>query len=210
MNSDELAEPVQGKTVSTLKEYTHEFGIALCGSFICIDNGAYYNRAFFITPNGEEHYYDKRHLFRMGDEQSHFSAGTKQVIIPFNGWNISLFVCYDLRFPVWSRNVDNTCDLAIYVANWPEPRRKVWDILLQARAIENQCYVCGVNRVGTDGNHLKYNGGSAVYSAKGEKTAFVPDNQATHITTTLDLDSLKVFRQKFPVWMDADTFTIQI
>ena len=117
-------------------------------------------------------------------------------------------MCYDLRFPVWSRNVDNEYDLLIYVANWPVSRRKVWDILLQARALENICYVCGVNRIGIDNNQIPYNGGSVIYSHKGELLAHVPDNREGTATAALELTALQTFRKKFPAWKDADSFTI--
>ena len=154
MQSKILAEPNSGETITTLKQWAAKFQLAICGSYIATENELFYNRAFFLTPEGEEFYYDKRHLFRMGREAEHFSAGDKRLIIPYHGWNICLLVCYDLRFPVWSRNVGNEYDLLIYVANWPIPRRLVWDTLLRARALENQCYVCGVNRVGTDGSNF--------------------------------------------------------
>ncbi len=208
MESDALAEPITGHTIETLKQYAALYQLALCGSFICKDQEHYYNRAFFITPQ-DAFYYDKRHLFRMGDEQKYFSAGQQQQIISYKGWNICLLVCYDLRFPVWSRNVDNGYDLLIYVANWPKARRKVWDALLVARALENQVYVCGVNRVGTDGNNLPYDGGSAIYSAKGELLTSVPNNQEGYATQALSLEALNSFRDKFPVWMDADRFKIE-
>ena len=152
MNSKELAEPVSGETITTLKQWATEFQLAIAGSYIASDKGEYFNRAFFLTPAETDHYYDKRHLFRMGQESEHFSAGNGRVIIPYHGWNICLLVCYDLRFPVWSRNVNNEYDLLVYVASWPVQRRQAWDVLLRARAIENMCYVCGVNRIGTDGH----------------------------------------------------------
>ena len=142
----------------------------------------------------------------MGREAEHFSAGDKRLVVSYHGWNICLLVCYDLRFPVWSRNVGNEYDLLIYVANWPIPRRLVWDTLLRARALENQCYVCGVNRTGMDGYHLKYNGGSKIYSAFGEEIASLPDEQEGIATTSLHLGALNRLREKFPVWKDADEF----
>mgnify|MGYP001207769718 FL=1 len=208
MKSRELAEPVSGITVRILKELAVDFQLALCGSFICSERSNYYNRAFFITPEGEEYYYDKRHLFRMGNEAEHFSAGNNKLIISYRGWNICLLVCYDLRFPVWSRNVNNEYDLLIYVASWPQTRRLAWDTLLCARALENMCYVCGVNRVGVDGNKLIYNGGSVVFSAKGEPLASVPDGEEGIETVSLSLISLQQLRDKFPVWKDADTFRL--
>ncbi|WP_302592825.1 nitrilase-related carbon-nitrogen hydrolase, partial [uncultured Bacteroides sp.] len=136
----------------------------------------------------------------------HFSAGNTRLIIPYRGWNICLLICYDLRFPVWSRNIQNEYDLLIYVANWPSSRRLVWDTLLCARALENQCYVCGVNRTGSDGYHLEYNGGSKIYSAFGKETASLPDGQEGIATAVLSLSSLRQFREKFPVWKEADAF----
>ncbi len=206
MQSHTLAEPNTGETISTLKHWAAQFQLALCGSHIASDNGQFYNRAFFLTPEGEEFYYDKRHLFHMGQETEHFSAGNTRLIIPYRGWNIRLLICYDLRFPVWSRNIQNEYDLLIYVANWPSSRRLVWDTLLCARALENQCYVCGVNRTGSDGYHLEYNGGSKIYSAFGKEMASLPDGQEGIATAVLSLSSLRQFREKFPVWKDADAF----
>ena len=203
-----LAEPVSGITVRILKELAADFQLALCGSFICSERSNYYNRAFFITPEGEEFYYDKRHLFRMGNEAEYFSSGNNKLIISYRGWNICLLVCYDLRFPVWSRNVNNEYDLLIYVASWPQARRLAWDTLLCARALENMCYVCGVNRIGVDGNKLIYNGGSVVFSAKGEVLASVPDGEEGIETVSLSLISLQQLRDKFPVWKDADAFRL--
>lgn len=208
MKSRELAEPVSGITVRILKELAADFQLALCGSFICSERSNYYNRAFFITPEGEEFYYDKRHLFRMGNEAEYFSSGNNKLIISYRGWNICLLVCYDLRFPVWSRNVNNEYDLLIYVASWPQARRLAWDTLLCARALENMCYVCGVNRIGVDGNKLIYNGGSVVFSAKGEVLASVPDGEEGIETVSLSLISLQQLRDKFPVWKDVDAFRL--
>ena len=208
MKSRELAEPVSGITVRILKELAADFQLALCGSFICSERSNYYNRAFFITPEGEEFYYDKRHLFRMGNEAEYFSAGNNKLIISYRGWNICLLVCYDLRFPVWSRNVNNEYDLLIYMASWPQARRLAWDTLLCARALENMCYVCGVNRIGVDGNKLIYNGGSVVFSAIGEVLASVPDGEEGIETVSLSLISLQQLRDKFPVWKDADAFRL--
>ena len=208
MKSRELAEPVSGITVRILKELAADFQLARCGRFICSERSNYYNRAFFITPEGEEFYYDKRHLFRMGNEAEDFSAGNNKLIISYRGWNICLLVCYDLRFPVWSRNVNNEYDLLIYMASWPQARRLAWDTLLCARALENMCYVCGVNRIGVDGNKLIYNGGSVVFSAKGEVLASVPDGEEGIETVSLSLISLQQLRDKFPVWKDADAFRL--
>jgi predicted amidohydrolase len=207
MNGQELAEPAaDGNTMATLREWAGTYRTALVGSYIASDRGLCYNRAFFLTPDGKAFYYDKKHLFRMGNEAACFSAGSSKVIVPYCGWNICVLICYDIRFPVWSRNINNGYDLLVYVANWPDPRRRVWDTLLAARAMENMSYVCGANRIGTDGNKLSYSGGSAVYSPKGEPIAAAPDNEDCIITAELSLDELKNLRKKFPVWMDADRF----
>lgn len=214
MDTDRLAEPTAGETISTLRQWAADYGLALAGSYIACEwssHGAtptHYNRAFFLTPEGDAHYYDKRHLFRMGSETEHFTPGSTRPTIAYRGWNIRLLVCYDLRFPVWSRNVDNEYDLLIYVANWPVPRRKVWDVLLQARALENISYVCGVNRIGMDNRKTPHSGGSAIYSPKGELLAAVPDNKEGVATTELELSALREFRNKFPAWKDADSFSL--
>lgn len=210
MQSRALAEPNSGETITSLKQWAVEFQFAIVGSYIASDQNQYYNRGFFLTPEGDEFYYDKRHLFRMGREAEHFSAGNRQIIIPYHGWNICLQICYDLRFPVWSRNLNCGYDLLIYVANWPTLRRSAWDTLLRARAIENQSYVCGVNRIGTDGYNLDYDGGSILYSPLGEVLASIPDRQENIITATIDLISLQKQREKFPVWKDADNFNIEL
>lgn len=210
-----LAEPVTAATIGTLQQWATQYDVALTGSFLACDDVQlhgeathYYNRAFFLTPDGCTYYYDKRHLFRLGGEGHSFTAGSQRPVISYRGWNILLQVCYDLRFPVWSRNQNNEYDLLLYMANWPASRRRVWDILLPARAIENQCYVCGVNRVGTDGNGIAYNGGSICYSPKGEKLISAPDNEVSSLTLSLDKSALLHFRDKFTAWQDADTFTL--
>ena len=210
MNPASVAEPIDGETISTLKQWASTYGIALAGSYIaCTPSSEHCNRAFFLTPEGEAHYYDKHHLFRIGHETEHYSPGNERPIINFRGWNILLLICYDLRFPVWSRNRNNEYDLLIYVANWPASRRRVWDILLQARAIENISYVCGVNRIGKDFHGIRHDGGSAVYSPKGEPLICMPDETEELATVTLDADALLRFREKFPAWKDADDFSLE-
>lgn len=208
MRSESLAESNTENTICTLKIYAHTYNTAIAGSYICEDKGQYYNRAFFLTPTGKEYYYDKRHLFRMGEENEHFHPGTQRCIFNYRGWNIHLAVCYDLRFPVWLRNVQNEYDLLLIVANWPASRQKVWENLLCARSIENQCYVCGVNRVGTDGNNLKYIGQSVLLDARGEKLSTIPMAIEAHETIEIEKDTLEKFRKKFPVWKDADKFEL--
>ena len=214
MNACLLAEPNQGNTINSLKQYANEYEIAIMGSFIALHENpastlAYANRAFFLSPSGEEYYYDKRHLFRMGNENEYFRAGKSRPIIHYKGWNILLLICYDLRFPVWSRNINNEYDLLIYVANWPASRRKVWDSLLCARALENESYVCGINRIGTDCNGTFYNGGTCAFSYCGDVLASIPNEQEGIVSVSLSLSALRTFRNKFPVWMDADSFEIK-
>lgn len=208
MNTLLLAETNDGQTMRLLRQWASDYEIAIAGSYMATDGYHCYNRGFLLTPDGTAHYADKRHLFRMSGEPERYTGGTDNPIIPYMGWNIRLLVCYDLRFPVWSRVLNNDCDLLLYVANWPASRRRAWDALLPARAIENLCYVCGVNRVGVDGNGYPYNGGSILYSPKGEPLATVPDNEEGIATATLDLESLHHFRTRFPAWMDADSFRI--
>ncbi|MDR1919203.1 MAG: amidohydrolase [Tannerellaceae bacterium] len=208
MNVEALADAADGLTVACLKDWAQKHQTALAGSFIVKENERYYNRGFFVTPEGEASYYDKRHLFRMAGEAAHFSAGSEQTIVSYRGWSICLQVCYDLRFPVWSRNVNNAYDLLIYVANWPEVRINVWTSLLPARAIENLAYVCGVNRTGTDGGGFRYNGQSAIYSPKGEKLIDAGIRPEIVRSCTLQKSDLERLRTKFPAWKDADTFNI--
>jgi predicted amidohydrolase len=207
-NELHLAETLEGETVMMLKIWAIQFKLAIAGSFIATENNKIYNRAFFVFPNGEFQTADKRHLFSMGDEHLHFSAGDKRTIVNYSGFNICLFVCYDLRFPVWARNVNNEYDLLIYVANFPERRNNDWDILLKARAIENQSYVCGVNRTGTDGLGITYNGHSTVLDFKANPLLTFPENNTSIQTTQLAIKPLQLFRQKFAVWKDADEFEL--
>ena len=207
MLNNELSEPVSGETIATLSRWTRQYGVAVSGSFICSEEGRCYNRAFFLTPDNECFFYDKRHLFRMGEEHLHFSPGTQRIIVPYKGWNISLLVCYDLRFPVWSRNTDNGYDLLLYCANWPAVRVDAWLSLLKARAIENCAYVAGVNRVGADGNGIAHSGQSVVYDYKGGVLNELSDEEQL-CTVSLSLERLRRFREKFPVWKDADRFDV--
>ena len=208
MNVEALADPMDGTTVATIKGWAERYKMAVAGSFIAREERKYYNRAFFVTPDGKARYYDKRHLFRMAGEDRHFSAGDKPLVVRYKDWNICLQVCYDLRFPVWSRNVNNAYDLLIYVANWPEARKKAWKVLLQARAIENMAYVCGVNRVGVDGKGFAFRGDSMIYDARGKKLADAGKRDETTRTCALSKTDLEAFRAKFPAWKDADAFQL--
>ena len=210
MKAAELSEPDEGETIDRVKYWARYFGMAIAGSFIARKDNYFYNRAFFVTPDGNSFFYNKRHLFSIGSEHTVFSAGKEKVIVPYKGWNICLQICYDLRFPVWTRNAANGYDLLIYMANWPASRISSWNVLLPARAIENQAYVCGVNRVGEDGLQVKHNGYSSIYDMKGKLLMeFEPEEEGIKVTT-LSLNALNEFRKKFPVWKDADRFEIEI
>lgn len=210
MQVEQLADTMDGITVRTIKEWAKKYHFAIVGSFIAKEEEKYFNRSFFVTPDEQLYLYDKRHLFRMAGEDQCFSAGDKLTIVPYKGWNICLQVCYDLRFPVWSRNIGNQYDVLIYVANWPEARKKVWKILLQARAIENMVYVCGVNRVGEDGKGIVYRGDSMIISPRGEKIADIGKRDCVIRTCSLKRAALDKLRAKFPVWRDAEVFHIDM
>jgi len=203
MNVSGMAEPMDGPTVQWMQKTAAEKNAAVCGSIIVKENNCFYNRLLFVLPEGTVNKYDKRHLFTMGAEQKNYSPGTERVIVTFRGIRIILLTCYDLRFPVWSRN-RNDYDLMAYVANWPAPRHKVWKTLLRARAIENQSYLVAANRTGTDANGIVYRGGSYTIDAKGKITRRLPKNAEGFITEKFSMDSLIKFRQKFPVLADAD------
>lgn len=208
MEAEQVADTMEGPTLQTVQSWAADYQLAIVGSFIIQENRHYFNRAFFATPKGGLQLYDKRHLFRMAGENRHFTAGEQQIVVAYKGWNICLQICYDLRFPVWSRNVNNAYDLLIYVANWPKARQNAWKTLLPARAIENLAYVCGVNRTGTDGLGIAYCGGSALYSPKGEKLLDVGKQESVVRTCTLSRSALDCLRTKFPAWKDADQFVL--
>ena len=195
-------------TVKKMQEWSKNKDSAICGSLIVEEKGIYYNRLYFVKPDGSYQYYDKRHLFRMAGEAEHYSAGSEKVIIEYKGWKIKPLICYDLRFPIWSRNVNNEYDLLIYVANWPAPRSTAWQTLLKARAAENLAYCIGVNRVGKDENDFHYSGNSAIIDFKGE-TVFENENDEVSHTETLSKRDLDSYRKRFPAHLDADTFDIK-
>ena len=193
--------------IQNLKELARRYDAAIAGSMDVEEDGKRYNRFYFVTPT-DVYTYDKRHLFSYAGEDKNFTAGKERTIVEWRGVKFLLQVCYDLRFPCFSRNsliADGIplYDAIIYVANWPASRRRVWDVLLQARALENQCFVVGVNRVGDDPN-CHYDGGSAIIDAKGKILAKVQDETAASATALLDMESLNAFRAKFPVLRDAD------
>jgi omega-amidase len=219
MNNESLAEMMDGETVEWMRKAAAKKGVILTGSMIAKEETEtetlYYNRLVWMLPNGEKAFYDKRHLFAFGKEDQHYSPGNKRLIASVNGWKINLQICYDLRFPVWLRQSDTKdsqsspeYDLLIFVANWPSVRSLAWRTLLQARAIENQCYVIGVNRTGQDGKGLEYGGESMVLGPLGEVIALL-DAKEQIFSHTLDREKLEAVRLKFPFWRDADTFFIQ-
>lgn len=204
-----IAEKPGGQTYRWMERTAAEFGFAICGSFVVKEGQAFYNRFLFMGPGGYSYSYDKRHLFSMGGEDRYFSAGTKRVVFDYMGFRISPCICYDLRFPVWMRN-RNDYDLLIVSANWPETRIDVWNTLLKARAIENQCYVAGSNRTGSDGEGIKYNGHSWVFGPKGEELAAAGTVLSGVISADIDIKQLEQFRDKFPAWKDADGFSLNV
>ena len=209
MNSETLAEPMNGKTMSWMAEIAQNKNAVVAGSAILKENNQIFNRFIWMHPNGSFEKYDKRHLFRMGNEHNHFTAGKERLIVELKGWKICHQICYDLRFPVWSRNKKQEYDLLLYVANWPEVRTAAWEKLLYARAIENQCYVAAVNRIGVDGEGVNCIGNSMFIDPKGELIWKAADAKEESSTTEIYLDELNDFRKKFPVGMDADDFEVR-
>ena len=207
MNATALAESMTGDTVNWLSRLAVELQTAICGSVIIKDNGQHYNRFVFAGGDGRIEKYDKRHLFRMSTEQEHYSPGTDRTVIELKGFRLFPQVCYDLRFPVFSRN-DLKYDLAIYVANWPAARRLHWRALLAARAIENQCYVVGVNRIGRDGNGVVYSGDSLAFDFNGSALLDAKDGEGCfHVR--IGRQQLDDYRASFPAWKDADGFRLE-
>lgn len=210
METRVLYETMDGASVHWMQLKSKEKNAVLIGSMIIKENDHYYNRLVASCPNGSIYTYDKRHLFRMAHEDEHFTQGTKNIILNVKGWNIRPFVCYDLRFPVWSRNKYNAetgweFDLAIYVANWPSARSTAWKALAVARAIENQSYLIALNRIGIDGKGHKYNGDSQVINSYGDIICHLDENEYVKMVT-LYRDKLDKHRVDFPVGLDADGY----
>lgn len=207
MNTAELSEPANGDTFLWMSKLCRNGNFAMCGSYMVSEQGKVYNRWVFTGPDGEYYYYNKRHTFSMGEENNYITSGNKRLVFNYMGVRISPYICYDLRFPVWSRNRNDT-DLMIFVANWPDARQNVWNTLLKARAIENQCFVAGSNRIGIDGNGIFYSGDSAVIDPRGEIISLADHGKAQSIAAEIKIDELTKFRNKFAVLNDADDFII--
>lgn len=221
MKPKQLAETMEEETIEWMKRMATEKKSIITGSVIIKENENYFNRLIWMLPNGQSGLYDKRHLFAYAGENAEFTAGTKRLIASVKGWKINLLVCYDLRFPVWARQASPPSplskgegaltpeyDMLIYVANWPERRNHAWKTLLQARAIENQCYVVGVNRVGNDGNNIYHSGDSMVVDPMGE-ILYTKAHEEDIFTVTLQKEKLEEVRAKLPFWKDGDNFMIQ-
>jgi predicted amidohydrolase len=214
MAASKFAEHMNMRTFKWMKQMADQTGALILGSYIVNVHERYFNRLLWMEPGGHFKTYDKRHLFRIADEHKTFSQGESLLIGTWKGWRICPLVCYDLRFPVWSRNRWDftnkrlSYDVCVYVANWPTTRIDAWNTLLRARAIENLSYVVGVNRIGQDGNGIEHNGNSAIISPKGEP---IYTNEGMDTTRTLELNanSLQAFRDRFPAFMDADEFSLE-
>ncbi len=209
MNVKSLGQTMNGSAILWMKELARKKNAAVAGSLIILERKKYYNRFCFVMPNGEFFYYNKRHLFSPAGEDKNFTKGNEKVIVRFRNWNIALFVCYDLRFPVWSKNVNNIFDMMLYTANWPALRTKAWENLLIARAIENQCFVAGINRVGKDGRGIDHLGASVIADSYGNILLQGPKKKSWVKSITITKDELISFRQKFTFSKDADEFTIK-
>jgi omega-amidase len=212
MHVEEMAEPMNFTTTKWMRQMAAQTKAVVTGSVIIKEAGKFFNRLLWVNPEGEVTFYDKRHLFRMAHEEKCFDMGQQNVFVELKGWKILPQICYDLRFPVWSRNIGDKegkglYDLAFYIASWPASRITAWDILLKARAVENLAFVIGVNRTGRDGNDIQYNGHSGAYDFKGNSLAFSEEKEEI-LHAELDYKQLVEFREKFPAWKDADSFQI--
>lgn len=207
MNAKAVAESMNGNAVSWMRKTAKEKEVALMGSLVLYEYNQYYNRLLFVQPNNQIHYYDKRHTFTLAGEDKVYSKGAEKLIIHYKDWKICPLICYDLRFPVWSRNSEYY-DVLIYVANWPKPRVSAWDTLLKARAIENMAYCIGVNRVGKDGLDIEYPGHSAVYDVLGNKISTIDGNEEQIDIITLTKKHISSYRNRLKFLDDKDDFTV--
>jgi omega-amidase len=203
MNVNSMGETMNGQIHKWLKIISKRYNAAICGSFICKEKNAFFNRFIFVEPNETYYTYDKKHLFRLGKETEHFSPGNLKTVIEYRNWKIMPLICYDLRFPNWSKNSKLAYDLLIYVASWPSKRTYAWDTLLKARALENQAYVVGTNRIGDDGNNLQYDGHSISLNYEGKPLNEYSKKEAV-INIELSKPELNSFRESFPFHLDID------
>lgn len=212
MNASTQSELMNMKTMKWMKQMSSQTGALMLGSYIVEEKGLYYNRLLWVEPDGKVLHYDKKHLFSMATEDKVFTAGHQLLVAEWKGWKICPLICYDLRFPVWSRNRYNgdelMYDILVYVANWPAARIQAWDVLLKARAVENLCYTVAVNRTGKDENDILYNGHSAAIDPKGNLLCPVSETPE-NISVSLQKDELLRYRQKFPAHLDADDFLLK-
>ena len=208
MNASDVAESMDGLTIQWMLDMAKFTNTAIVGSIVVHEDSKYYNRLLFVRPDGNIDYYDKRHTFTLAGEDKVYSAGNKKLIVQYKGWTICPLICYDLRFPVWARNVENY-DVLIYVANWPKPRITAWDALLKARAIENMSYCIGVNRVGLDASNYEYSGSSAAYDVLGEKISEIQLNKEVVEIVTLRKSHIKQVREKLRFLYDKDKFSLE-
>jgi len=206
METETLAEDMGGPTIGWMREEAAALGCVITGSLIVREQGRCHNRLVWARPDGTLGHYDKRHLFRIAGEQDHYAAGDRRRVLELKGWRVCPMICYDLRFPVWSRNRDDY-DLLLYVANWPQRRAHAWSTLLKARAIENLSYVVGVNRIGRDGNGASYAGDSVALDFLGQPLSSEGGGDRVE-TAVLDLESLQAYRRSFPAHLDADRFEL--
>ena len=208
MNAHKLAETMQGTTVLWMQQIAVTHSIAITGSLIIKENNNFYNRLLFVYPSGDVTYYDKKHSFTLANEHKTFTSGAEKLIVNYKGWKICPLICYDLRFPVWSRNVEKY-DLLLYVASWPQKRIYAWNSLLKARAIENMSYTIGVNRIGLDASKFQYNGHSIVLNTLGEPISEPFNEHETILQVSLSKTIQDVLRQKMGFLNDMDAFTLQ-
>lgn len=209
MNASEVAETMDGETITWLKTLSKTKNAAIVGSLVITENDNYYNRLVFVEPNGELTTYDKRHTFTLAGEHKVYTAGSEKIIIDYKGFKICPLVCYDLRFPVWARNTEDY-DILIYVANWPKVRIAAWDTLLKARAIENMAYSIGVNRVGLDGNNYEYSGHSAAYDVLGHRMDSIPENTEIVEVIALEKSHITKYRERLGFLKDRDNFSLKV
>lgn len=213
METKVLAESIDGKTFKWMQSWATKLNTQIGGSIIIKEEeNNYYNRFVIVSKNGIETQYNKKHLFRMGNENNHFTAGNERIIYNLNGWNILLQVCYDLRFPVYSRNKTingkKEYDIALYVANWPKVRSNIWSVLLQARAIENQTFCIGLNRIGNDGNNISHSGNSVVFNPWGQKLMELKNSKEELVNIKIQKSTLHDINTKFPAFLDADEYKL--